>query len=407
MTSYQAIESFNSSNPTQAHIIRDDAEALSIATTLSERFKEKSVQRDAERILPFEEIEQFSQSGLWAITVPKRFGGADVSSLTVAKIIALFSGVDGSIGQIPQNHFYALEVLRNTGTEQQKQKLYKEVLQGARFGNALAEFKPKTAAQKHTTITATENGYLIQGEKFYCTGSLFAHRIPTLVIDEHGREYLAFVKRESQGLSLVDNWSGFGQRVTGSGAVKFDRVFVAYDDVIPFDVAFDHPTLVGPFAQIMHAAIEVGIARAAFEETLKRVHQARPWIDSNVDTAAQDPLTIYDVGRIAIDVRASEVLLKRAAQSIDTAHLNTTAEHVALASLAVAKVRAHSTETALKASSKLIELAGSRGSQRQDGLDRFWRNARVHTLHDAARWKYFFIGNYALNQIFPPRRGTL
>jgi alkylation response protein AidB-like acyl-CoA dehydrogenase len=43
----------------------------------------------------------------------------------------------------------------------------------------------------------------------------------------------------------------------------------------------------------------------------------------------------------------------------------------------VAKVRAHSTETALKASSKLIELAGSRGSQRADGLDRHWRNARV------------------------------
>ena len=64
-------------------------------------------------------------------------GGAEVSSLTVAKVIALFSGADGSIGQIPQNHFYALEVLRNTGTEAQKKRLYQEVLQGARFGNAL------------------------------------------------------------------------------------------------------------------------------------------------------------------------------------------------------------------------------------------------------------------------------
>ncbi|MFI7909523.1 SfnB family sulfur acquisition oxidoreductase, partial [Acinetobacter baumannii] len=53
------------------------------------------------------------------------------------------------------------------------------------------------------------------------------------------------------------------------------------------------------------------------------------------------------------------------------------------------------------------ELAGSRGSQSQDGLDRFWRNARVHTLHDAARWKYYFIGNYVLNGVLPPRRGTL
>ena len=411
MTSYQTIiqnhQPLAPARYTAKRIIKNDAEALQIATELSQSFKEKSIQRDAERVLPFDEIEAFSQSGLWAITVPKRYGGAEVSSLTLAKIIALFSGVDGSIGQIPQNHFYALEVLRNTGTEQQKQRLYQEVLSGLRLGNALAEFKPKNASLKQTQIKAIETGYVINGEKFYCTGSLFAHRIPTLVIDEEGREYLAFVRSDSEGLSLIDNWTGFGQRVTGSGGVKFTQVFVAAEDVIPFDSAFQHPTLVGPFAQLMHAAIEVGIARAAFEETLKRVHAARPWIDSNVDAAAQDPLTIYEIGRVAADVHASEALLKHAALTIDEVRLNTNVETIAKASIAVAKIRAHSTETALKASSKLIELAGSRGSQSVDGLDRFWRNARVHTLHDAARWKYYFIGNYVLNDIFPPRRGTL
>ena len=100
----------------KAHIIKTDAEALDIAEALSVQFKVRAIQRDAERLLPFEEIEAFSQSGLWAITVPKQYGGAEVSSHTVAKIIALFSGVDGSIGQIPQNHFYALEVLRNNGS---------------------------------------------------------------------------------------------------------------------------------------------------------------------------------------------------------------------------------------------------------------------------------------------------
>ncbi|WP_286993337.1 SfnB family sulfur acquisition oxidoreductase [Acinetobacter sp.] len=411
MTSYQTIiqnhQPLAPARYTANRIIKNDAEALQIATELSQSFKEKSIQRDAERVLPFDEIEAFSQSGLWAITVPKRYGGAEVSSLTLAKIIALFSGVDGSIGQIPQNHFYALEVLRNTGTEQQKQRLYQEVLSGLRLGNALAEFKPKNASLKQTQIKAIETGYVINGEKFYCTGSLFAHRIPTLVIDEEGREYLAFVRSDSEGLSLIDNWTGFGQRVTGSGGVKFTQVFVAAEDVIPFDSAFQHPTLVGPFAQLMHAAIEVGIARAAFEEALKRVHAARPWIDSNVDAAAQDPLTIYEIGRVAADVHASEALLKHAALTIDEVRLNTNVETIAKASIAVAKIRAHSTETALKASSKLIELAGSRGSQSVDGLDRFWRNARVHTLHDAARWKYYFIGNYVLNDIFPPRRGTL
>lgn len=391
----------------KAHIIKSDAEALEIAEKLSQQFKQDAILRDAERLLPFEEIEVFSQSGLWAITVPKQYGGAEVSSHTVAKVIALFSGVDGSIGQIPQNHFYALEVLRNTGTAQQQQKLYQEVLEGARFGNALAEFKTKTAAQKHTQISQTEHGYVVNGEKFYCTGSLFAHRIPTLVRDAEDREYLAFISADAQGLQRINDWSGFGQKTTGSGTVKFNQVFVESENVIRFDTAFSEPTLVGPFAQIMHAAIETGIARAAFEETIERIKKARAWIDANVERADQDPLTIFELGRVAADVRASEVLLKQAAQSIDQAKPQPTEENIAKASIDVAKVRAHSSETALKASSKLIELAGSRGSQRADGLDRYWRNARVHTLHDASRWKYFFIGNFVLNNILPPRRGTL
>ncbi len=407
MTSYQKLSQSKDQPLAQAHIIQSDAEALDIAHALAEQFKSNAVQRDAQRILPFQEIEAYSQSGLWAITVPKQYGGAEVSSLTVAKIIALMSGVDGSIGQIPQNHFYALEVLRNTGTEQQKQKLYAEVLKGARFGNALAEFKTKNATQKQTAITPTEHGFVVNGEKFYCTGSLFAHRIPTLVKDHENREFLAFIARESEGLELINDWSGFGQRTTGSGTVKFNNVQVAAEDIIPFDTAFSQATLVGPFAQIMHAAIETGIARAAFEETLHRVRQARPWIDSGVDQATADPLILFELGRIVADVRASEVLLKQAARSIDAAKPQPTAANIAKASLDVAKVRAHSTETALKASSKLIELAGSRGSQREDGLDRFWRNARVHTLHDASRWKYYFIANHLLNGVLPPRRGTL
>lgn len=407
MTSYQKLSQSKDQLLAQAHIIQSDAEALEIAHALAEQFKSNAIQRDAQRILPFQEIEAYSQSGLWAITVPKQYGGAEVSSLTVAKIIALMSGVDGSIGQIPQNHFYALEVLRNTGTEQQKQKLYTEVLKGARFGNALAEFKTKNATQKQTAITPTEHGFVVNGEKFYCTGSLFAHRIPTLVKDHENREFLAFIARESEGLELIDDWSGFGQRTTGSGTVKFNNVQVAAEDIIPFDTAFSQATLVGPFAQIMHAAIETGIARAAFEETLHRVRQARPWIDSGVDQATADPLILFELGRIVADVRASEVLLKQAARSIDAAKPQPTAANIAKASLDVAKVRAHSTETALKASSKLIELAGSRGSQREDGLDRFWRNARVHTLHDASRWKYYFIANHLLNGVLPPRRGTL
>ncbi|MGE8560102.1 MAG: acyl-CoA dehydrogenase family protein, partial [Acinetobacter sp.] len=106
MTSYQRPPQLQAQQLAHAHIIQSNAEALEIARALAKQFKQNAVQRDAERILPFEEIEAYSLSGLWAITVPKQYGGAEVSSYTVAQVIALMSGVDGSIGQIPQNHFY-------------------------------------------------------------------------------------------------------------------------------------------------------------------------------------------------------------------------------------------------------------------------------------------------------------
>ncbi len=289
MTSFQPILPLQSQNTAYAHIIQSDAEALEIAKNLAEQFKQQAIQRDAERILPFEEIETYSQSGLWAITVPKEFGGADVSKLYGRANYRTNEWCRWFDWTISQNHFYALEVLRNNGTEQQKRKLYAEVLKGARFGNALAEFKTKNATQKQTALSQTEQGYVVNGEKFYCTGSLFADRIPTLVKDADDKEFLVFIPRSSPGLELIDDWSGFGQRTTGSGTVKFNHVAVDAEDIVPFDTAFSRPTLVGPFAQIMHAAIETGIARAAFEETLVRVRQARPWIDSAVEQATDDP----------------------------------------------------------------------------------------------------------------------
>jgi alkylation response protein AidB-like acyl-CoA dehydrogenase len=42
------------------------------------------------------------------------------------------------------------------------------------------------------------------------------------VVDENGVQQLAFVPRDSQGLTVIDDWSGFGQRTTGSGSVVFE-----------------------------------------------------------------------------------------------------------------------------------------------------------------------------------------
>ncbi|MGC5703991.1 SfnB family sulfur acquisition oxidoreductase [Pseudomonas sp. NFXW11] len=390
-------------------VIASDEQALIVANDLAEDFKRDSALRDRERRLPHAELEAFSRSGLWGISVPKEYGGAGVSNVTLAKIIALIAEADSSLGQIPQNHFYALEVLRVNGSEQQKQRLYTEVLAGRRFGNALAELGTKTAHDRTTCLSRDHSGqYRIDGRKFYATGAIYAQRIPTSVVDEHGVQHLAFVAADAPGLSVIDDWSGFGQRTTGSGSVVFDNVAVDEADVVPFQSAFERPTPVGPLAQILHAAIDTGIARAAFEDALRFVRsKTRPWIDSGSDQATDDPLTLKSFGHLSIRLHATEALLERAGEFLDLAQARTNADTVAAASIAVAEARALSTEISLAAGSTLFELAGSQATLAEHGLDRHWRNARVHTLHDPVRWKYHAVGNYYLNQQNPPLRGTI
>ena len=216
------------------------------------------------------------------------------------------------------------------------------------------------------------------------------------------------MRRDSDGLSVIDDWSGFGQRTTGSGSVVFDNVLVAAQDVIPFQSAFERPTPVGPLAQILHAAIDTGIARAAFEDALHFVRsKTRPWIDATTDIASEDPLTLKSFGHLSVRLHAAEALLERAGAFLDIAQSNTSASTVAAASIAIAEARALSTEISLAAGSTLFELAGSQATLAEHGLDRHWRNARVHTLHDPVRWKYHAVGNYYLNDANPPLRGTI
>ncbi|MDQ0737977.1 SfnB family sulfur acquisition oxidoreductase [Pseudomonas sp. W4I3] len=393
---------------THVAVISGDEHALVVASDLAEDLRRDSAQRDRERRLPLPELDAFTRSGLWGISVPKAYGGAGVSNVTLAKVIALIAQADASLGQIPQNHFYALEVLRVNGSPEQQQRLYAEVLAGQRFGNALAELGTKTAHDRVTQLTRDGEGFRINGRKFYATGAIYAQRIPTSVVDENGVQQLAFVPRDSTGLTVIDDWSGFGQRTTGSGSVVFDNVWVAAQDVVPFQSAFERPTTVGPLAQILHAAIDTGIARAAFEDALHFVRtKTRPWIDSGSDKATEDPLTLKSFGHLSIRLHAAEALLERSGEFLDRAQADSNAQTVAAASIAVAEVRALSTEISLAAGSTLFELAGSQATLAEHGLDRHWRNARVHTLHDPVRWKYHAVGNYYLNDENPPLRGTI
>ena len=391
-------------------LIETDAQAIERATHLAADFAVGAARRDSERLLPWAELDRFSQTGLWAITVPKQFGGPGVSTSTLAQVIAIIAAADGSLSQIPQNHFYALEVLRVGATAAQQRFFYDRVLAGERFGNALAEIGQRDF-KRRTRLVRDLGGLFVEGWKFYCTGALYAHWIPTLVVAEEAGEpvtYLAFVPRDAPGVRVIDDWDGFGQRVTGSGSVQFDRVAVDPEWIVPFSASFARPTTIGPFAQIMHAAIDLGIGRGAYHEMLHFIRdRARPWLDAKVEKASDDPLTLHQVGNVWLRLRAAEALMRRAATEVDAARSEMTEQSVARASIAVAEAKILATKAGLLATNKLLELSGTSATLAEDGLDRYWRNVRTHTLHDPVRWKYQAVGNYYLNDRLPPRHGAL
>ncbi|MGX9992396.1 SfnB family sulfur acquisition oxidoreductase (plasmid) [Rhizobium sp. Z1P35] len=388
--------------------IGSDEEAIATAHRLAAQFAARAAERDAGRILPFGELDLLAQSGLLAITVPAQYGGLDVSNAVLGEITAILSEADGSIGQIPQNHFYILEALRTDGGEEQQRYFFGRVLAGDRFGNALSERGTKTVGHYNTRITRDGPGYRINGRKFYSTGVLFADWITIFALDPEDRLTMAFVPKGTEGVEIVDDWDGFGQRTTGSGTTILDNVYVSADCVVSHHKGFERPTTIGSVGQIIHAGVDLGIARAAFAETLEFVRtKSRPWMDSGLERASDDPLTIAKVGQIAIRLEAATALVERAGHKVDAAQVETTEEKVIAATLAVAAAKVLTTEVALEASNTLFELAGTSSVQAGLNLDRHWRNARTHTLHDPVRWKYHVVGNYHLNGVTPPKNGAL
>ena len=387
-----------------AHVIRDDAEAIRVAHAFAASIRAGASERDLAHARPLAEVDRFSQSGLWSINVPRAYGGPEVSYRTLAQVVAIVAAADPSIAQIAQNHLGIVAAIRTVSDPDQQALLFAEVLRGTRFGNAFSEKGTPRAAAFATHFTDHGDHVIVQGQKFYATGALLAHLVPIVAVDDAGLAWYAIADRNAPGLTVIDDWSAFGQRGTASGTVLIDNVRVEKSHLVPAWKAYQElPRLDGAIFQIIQAAIDAGIGRAALDDTIAFVREkARPWIDADQERASDDPYTIQAVGDLTIRLHAAEAILDRAGLAIDAALVGNDAALVDAAKIAVAESKVLTTEIALAASNKLFELAGTRSTLAEHNLDRHWRNARTHTLHDPVRWKVAIVGNHALNGVAPP-----
>lgn len=394
--------------------LRTPEQALEVAAALATEVRTAASARDADRVLPHDQVSALKTSGLLALSVPVSHGGIGAPATVLAEVFRLLADADPSVAQIPQSHFTFLEAIALQGSPGQQEFFYAQVLDGVLLANAQVERGPLAVDVDSTTLTSVGGDFVLTGRKFYSTGALFADWLAVRAsVDPAGApnnltpKAVAFIPADAAGVQIIDDWDGLGQRTTASGTVVLDAVAVPATQVVPYTPIFDRPTLYGARAQLVHAAIDVGIATGALAEGVRQAAAARPHFEAAVDSAVQDPTLIALAGELTVTVRAAAALLAEAARQVDSAQAALDADSAAAASVAVAVAKVAAARAALEASSALFELGGTRSATASANLSRYWRDARTHTLHDATRWKLQHIGRYILSGTKPPRHGQL
>ncbi|WP_067499775.1 acyl-CoA dehydrogenase family protein [Actinoplanes sp. TFC3] len=388
--------------------IENHDDAVAAAHDVAAVLAPGAIERDraGATVIPSEALAALDGSGLLGITVPAADGGPGLGPVTLAEVARIIAAADPAIAQVPQAHYLLVDILAVHGDKDVRAQLYAEVLAGRRIGNAFAERGGQHAQDLRTRLLDGT----ITGRKYYTTGALTSAWIAVSALDQHSRLVLGFVPRNAEGVSIDTDWDVIGQRATISGTATFDNVPAPY--VLDYARAYEVPQQLGARAQLVHAAIEVGIAGAALHDARSYLREkARPSTEAvraGAAVAGDDPHVRHRFGRLATRVRAAQALLADAARTLEMIGLvPESADEAARGSLAVAGAKVFGSEVALEAASELFQMCGTSSTASKYDLDRHWRNARIHSVHDPLDWKYHHIAAYELTDVLPPNHGQL
>ncbi|GAA4557178.1 acyl-CoA dehydrogenase family protein [Planotetraspora kaengkrachanensis] len=365
---------------------------------------EGAAERERVRELPHAQIRRVAQAGLFTFRIPVEYGGAGSSVQDVFRFVIDLAAADSNIAQAVRPDFGRVEALL-AGPEAERRKWFPRFLAGDVFGNAGWETGgPNGTIQSR--ITRHGDHFKVNGTKFYSTGALYADWIGTAALDDDGEKVFFTLPRDREGLHLVDDYDGIGQRLTASGTTRLDDVVVHPDEISTRDGG-ERRSPVTAFLQLYLAAVEAGIARNALTDAVAFVRElARPIAHSSAARSVDDPYVQHAVGDISARAYAAEAAVLRAAAAIDRAwHEDLRPESLTAASVEVAQAQFFAVEAALKSAESLFDVAGGSATGRAHNLDRHWRNARTVANHNPRYWKAAVVGAFRLNGTEPPTNG--
>lgn len=370
--------------------------------SLCARLAATAVERDKTGGYAATERELIRDSGLLTLAIPQRFGGLGQNWRTTLNIVRRIAEVDSSMAHLfAFQHLQVASIIFFGSAKQQEELLTRTVQERWFWGNAL------NPADNRSKAVELDEGILVNGLKSFCSGARGADRLLVSAHLDCGKFFVGAVPADRQGIQIDTDWDAIGQRQTDSGTVRFKDVFIAQDELLlePGPNGTPFASLRACLAQSILVNIYLGLAHGAFEAardyTLTR---RRPWVNSDVDRAAHDPYLLHRFAELWLQLRTATVFADAAADQLDVAwekNGTLTAKERGAVAVAVveAKVLAH--RASLDIGTQLFDATGAGATHSALGLDRFWRNARTHTLHDPLDYKLRDLGNWALNGTYP------
>ena len=364
-----------------------------------------ALEREKNRILPYEPITWLKQAGFGALRVPKAFGGEGVSQRQLFQLLIELAQADSNVVQALRGHFAFVEDRLNAQLEQNQQVWFERFLKGDLVGNAWTEIGKVEIGDVATRVSEKANGNLVvNGQKYYSTGTIFADWIDLFALDETKNQHvIAAVATKNSGVHVQDDWQGFGQRTTGSGTLTLKNVSIQRDHILPFENRFKYQTA---FYQVVHLATLAGIAQSAVQTFSQEVRErTRIFSHGNAELVRNDAQILQVIGKASAQAYAAQSISLSAADALDQAYIahfendaNLELQQNDAAELASSQGQVVIADLVLNLTTELFNALGASASSTDKQLDRFWRNARVVSSHNPLIYKQKVIGDWVVNQ---------
>ncbi|MGO4785122.1 acyl-CoA dehydrogenase family protein [Cryobacterium sp. W22_MBD10_FK3] len=368
--------------------------------------------REQDHLLPYEQIKELTEAGFGALRVPVADGGLGASLPQLFRLLTELAAADSNIAQALRGHFAFVED-RLVASGAQREVWLARFVNDEIVGNSWTEVGSVTIGDVITRVRPAPNGkpgeLVVNGTKFYSTGSIFADWIDTFAqVGDTGKNVIAVVNAHQPGVTHSDNWDGFGQRTTGSGTSTFVDAVVAEENVIDFDTRFKYQTA---FYQAVLLAVLAGTVKAAELEIAAEVKaRTRIFSHGNSQSFATDPQILQVVGEVSAQAFAAEAIVEKAAWALQGAYegafLGDLVEEERLndlAELATAQAQVVLVALATRATSDIFDALAASGVSTSKNLDRHWRNARTAASHNPWVFKARIVGDYVVNGTQPTR----